>query len=432
MTMREKTGLALYMHAGSGNHGCEAIADSLLRQISRSLSGRVPGFTNGSQLVTLVTNSVEQDRKYKIGTMAALAEERHITDHFLTHAAYYLWRKVTGDRESFQRYRFRAITGANAPKLAVSIGGDNYCYPEMVEDLILADRCLRKQGTHTMLLGCSIEPDTLSGEGRNAGLIEDMKGFDRIIARETITYAALLEAGVDGRNLVCLPDPAFSLPVQLPGSEKAADVRTILSNSSHPGNGTGLGKESNAVGINLSPMAMNYAGDSGALLDSVRGLVRHILDDTGFDVKLIPHVVWPGNDDRVVLSKLRDEFAGQGRVELVTDRSAEELKGEIALCRYFIGARTHATIAAYSTGVPTIVIGYSVKARGIAQDIFGTADHYVIPVQELTGKNQLTDAFEWLRENEDACRNTIQEKMPGYINAADRNGQEILDYYRQI
>ncbi len=43
MTMREKTGLALYMHAGSGNHGCEAIADSLLRQISlrRSVTSQI-------------------------------------------------------------------------------------------------------------------------------------------------------------------------------------------------------------------------------------------------------------------------------------------------------------------------------------------------------------------------------------------------------
>lgn len=430
--MREKTGLALYMHAGSGNHGCEAIADSLLRQISRGLGEKVPGFTTGSQLVTLVTNSAEQDRKYKVGSMAALAEEQHISEHFFAHTAYYIWRKITGDRESFQRYRFRPIMGADAPKLAVSIGGDNYCYPELVEDLILADRCLRKQGTRTMLLGCSVEPQTLGGEHRNAGLIEDMKGFDRIIARESITYKALLGAGIDEKKLSLLPDPAFTLPVILPGSERAVDVRTVLTNSARSGSGVCLGKDSSTVGINVSPMAMSYAGDSGTLLDSVRGLIRHILDDTGFDVKLIPHVVLPMNDDRAVLLKLRDEFAGQGRVEAVTDRSAEELKGEIALCRYFIGARTHATIAAYSAGVPTVVIGYSVKARGIAQDIFGTADHYVIPVQELTGADQLTCAFEWLRANEDACRNILQKKMPSYIDAADRNGQAILDYYREI
>ena len=38
---------------------------------------------------------------------------------------------------------------------------------------------------------------------------------------------------------------------------------------------------------------------------------------------------------------------------------------------------------AYSSCVPTLVVGYSVKARGIARDIFGTEDRYVLPVQSL-------------------------------------------------
>ena len=49
----------------------------------------------------------------------------------------------------------------------------------------------------------------------------------------------------------------------------------------------------------------------------------------------------------------------------------------------FIGARTHATIAAYSSCVPTLVVGYSIKARGIAKDLFGTDEGYVLPVQAL-------------------------------------------------
>ena len=54
-----------------------------------------------------------------------------------------------------------------------------------------------------------------------------------------------------------------------------------------------------------------------------------------------------------------------------------ELKGFIARCRFFVGARTHATIAAYSSCIPTFSVGYSIKAKGIAQDIFGTYKNYV-------------------------------------------------------
>ena len=51
---------------------------------------------------------------------------------------------------------------------------------------------------------------------------------------------------------------------------------------------------------------------------------------------------------------------------MIQDDNCMVIKGYISRCELFIGARTHATIAAYSTGVPTLVLGYSVKARGIA------------------------------------------------------------------
>ena len=41
----------------------------------------------------------------------------------------------------------------------------------------------------------------------------------------------------------------------------------------------------------------------------------------------------------------------------------------IAQCELLVCCRTHASIAGYSTGVPTLVLGYSVKAEGIAADL---------------------------------------------------------------
>jgi polysaccharide pyruvyl transferase WcaK-like protein len=43
-----------------------------------------------------------------------------------------------------------------------------------------------------------------------------------------------------------------------------------------------------------------------------------------------------------------------------------------------VAARTHATIAGFSTGVPTISLGYSRKAVGINRDVFGTEDYLVM------------------------------------------------------
>jgi polysaccharide pyruvyl transferase WcaK-like protein len=58
-----------------------------------------------------------------------------------------------------------------------------------------------------------------------------------------------------------------------------------------------------------------------------------------------------------------------------------------------VGARTHSTIAAYSSGVKTLVIGYSVKSRGIAKDLFGDYEGYVLPVQELSSPDALVEAY---------------------------------------
>ena len=50
------------------------------------------------------------------------------------------------------------------------------------------------------------------------------------------------------------------------------------------------------------------------------------------------------------------------------------------------------------------VVGYSIKAKGIAKDIFGTYKNYVIPVQSLNNENDLIEAFEWLKNNEGYIR----------------------------
>ena len=103
---------------------------------------------------------------------------------------------------------------------------------------------------------------------------------------------------------------------------------------------------------------------------------------------------------------------------MIDDCNCMELKGYISRCRFFIGARTHATIAAYSSCVPTLVVGYSVKARGIAQDIFGTAENYVIPVQELQKESDLLNKFFWLMRKEDEITDWLESKMPEYCAKA--------------
>ena len=372
----KKDTVVLYAHAGSGNHGCEALANTICKLVKKP--------------VCLVTNSVEEDEAYSLKGMCDIVPEKSIRKNKLIHILYYAWRMVTKDQESFLRYRFQKVLGKNSCQWNVSIGGDNYCYDSMIKDLILANRMFHNNGGKTILFGCSVEPDLL----KRQDIVEDMKLYDAVFARESITYEALKEAGV--KNLYLYPDSAFGLATKKLELPKGF-------------------QEHNTVGINISPMIVENETVAGITMQNYKALIQHILDTTDMSVALIPHVVWERNNDRKTIDELYSIFKEEERVIKIEDHSCEELKGYIARCRFFIGARTHATIASYSSKVPTLVVGYSVKAKGIAKDLFGTYENYVLPVQCLEQPGQLIAAFQWMLENEKEHKETLEQMIPPYV-----------------
>ena len=390
--------VTLYMHSGSGNHGCEAIV--------RSLTGLINS-QDPSIKPDVMTNDRAEDLRYVPEDICHFIEEKHMDRNVLNHTLYYVYRMITGDKESFLRYRFKDMY-KNPPKVGVSIGGDTYCYDYMVEEIMLTNSMLHKLGTKTILLGCSVEPELV----KRSDVAADMKLYDKILARESITYNALLDAGVSKERLELAPDPAFTLDTQylpLPDGWK----------------------EGKMIGLNLSPLIGMYAEDKDIALKCYEGLIQHIIDTTDNNIALIPHVVWDRSNDFIPLTSLYEKFKDTGRVILLQDHNATQLKGFIARCRLFIGARTHATIAAYSSCVPTLVIGYSVKARGIARDLFGTEDKYVLPVQDLKTTKQLIEGYEWLNDHADDITQKLKKSVPEYIIKARRNGSAVMDLLNQ-
>jgi polysaccharide pyruvyl transferase WcaK-like protein len=390
--------VTLYMHSGSGNHGCEAIV--------RSLTGLINS-QDPSIKPDVMTNDRAEDLKYVPEDICHFVEEKHMDRNVINHTLYYVYRMITKDKESFLRYRFKDMY-KNPPKVGVSIGGDTYCYDYMVEEIMLTNSMLHKLGTKTILLGCSVEPELV----KRSDVAADMKLYDKILARESITYNALLDAGVSKERLELAPDPAFTLDTQylpLPDGWK----------------------EGKMIGLNLSPLIGMYAEDKDIALKCYEGLIQHIIDTTDNNIALIPHVVWDRSNDFIPLTSLYEKFKDTGRVILLQDHDATQLKGFIARCRLFIGARTHATIAAYSSCVPTLVIGYSVKARGIARDLFGTEDKYVLPVQDLKTTKQLIEGYEWLNDHADDITQKLKKSIPEYIIKARRNGSAVMDLLNQ-
>lgn len=367
----------LFMHTGSGNHGCEAIVRTTARLLGGpedvvlwSLQKQEDEYYGAAQLVEKVVVS-EELRRFSPGYFEALLKRK-------------LLKQPDANMQVFLREQF----GGN---IAVSVGGDNYCYPWSADQAIVLDRQIRKSCRASVLWGCSIDPEAITPE-----MEADLKGFDLITARETLTYRLLKQINP---NTVQVADPAFLLEREdLPLPEGFA--------------------EGNTVGINVSPLIMKYAEEGSVILDNYACLIGFILEHTDMSVCLIPHVVWSHNNDTEPLDILWNEFGTSGRVSRITDGNCCQLKGYIARCRFFVGARTHATIAAYSSCVPTLVVGYSVKSRGIALDLFGREEGYVLPVQTLKEKQELVRAFRWLMESENAVRSQLQKVMPQYMQQA--------------
>lgn len=380
----------LFPHGGSGNHGCEAI----VRTTTEMLKDRS---------VLLFSTGIEEDQKYIEDALPrTLSPQAKINRVSLRYLVALVRAKLFHQPDAYDAAAFSpVISQCDKDTVLLSIGGDNYCYGDN-EYIYLVNRHARKRGAKTVLWGCSVEPEDITPK-----MQADLSEYDLIVARESITYEALKK---NNPNVVLRPDPAFTLPVgdgMLP-------------------NGAG---SKPYIGINISPMIQGKEQLPGITSKNYEVLIENVLQETDRDILLVPHVVWGHNDDRKPLAELYNKYKETGRVYMVQDQNCTQLKDIISRCEVFVGARTHSTIAAYSTCIPTLVVGYSVKARGIAKDLFGTDENYVLPVQGLKEDADLWNAFRWVYQRKDDIRNHLQEIMPDYIERAKSAGELLKERF---
>lgn len=380
----------LYNHGGSANHGCEALVRTACAMFSKG------------EKIKLLTESPQQDYHYGINEIADIYTAMNVPSKFsLDFLKAYIHLKKNKDYFPIDILPYRKSIGKlNKGDIEISVGGDIYCYEDYPKFIEL-HKLIYDRGCKSVLLGCSLEEKLF----QDKSFVEDMKRYNYISARESLTYDLLKNHGIT--NIGYHPDSAFTLEL-----EKLPLPEGFI--------------EGNTVGINVSPLVERKEKTKGIVFQNFVCLIQSILDDTDSSVALIPHVVWESNDDRTILKDLYEKFKDTGRVVMIPDCNCMQLKGYISRCRFFVGARTHATIAAYSTCVPTLVLGYSIKSRGIATDLFGTSEHYVIPVQEIQNENDLLMNFKWIMEQETDIKNRLKAIMSDYIGQAKLAGERIL------
>ena len=341
----------------------------------------------------LFSDSPEQARAYGLDEISAIKGKAPYQLSFIEKVGCVITSKLLRSEaygyDVTSKHESMAFEGSS---VALSIGGDNYCYGTAYnQHLAGLNRSLHRRGVKTVLWGCSINPETVT-----AAMRLDFARYDLIVARESLSYQILKDCNP---NTIMACDPAFTLK-----TEKLPLPDTFI--------------EGKTVGINISPMIQKNETVSGITLKNYIAMIEYILENTDYQIALIPHVVIADNDDRKPIHQLYEIFKASGRICFINDCNCLQLKGFISRCALFIGARTHATIAAYSTCVPTLVVGYSTKAKGIATDLFGTAEHYVLPVQQLRTENDMVEAFIWLNTNQERIQRHLQEQLPKYTSTA--------------
>jgi polysaccharide pyruvyl transferase WcaK-like protein len=171
-----------------------------------------------------------------------------------------------------------------------------------------------------------------------------------------------------------------------------------------------------------------------SLIDECAAFIRRVLAETGLSVALLPHVdPLDGaveNSDSAYMGALLTALGGpQRRLELVRrGLNAAQLKYLVGRSRFLIAARTHATIAGWSQHVPSASIAYSIKARGLNQDLFDSLD-YVLDTPKVD-RDTLWASLQRLTEREADLRALLQERIPRWRTKAARSADLLAGIAR--
>ncbi len=273
----------------------------------------------------------------------------------------------------------RLIAGSRAI-LDVS-GGDSFTDlygPRRFRAMVLTKRLALDNGLPLILLPQTLGP--FQNPAHRAEAVEILAAARAVWVRDAASFAFLQDAlgrrfDPDRHRLGI--DMAVALPLQQP-TQLPARIRGWLSPMrGHP-----------VAGLNVSGLLMQNAAGARVTFglaarhdDQITAAAHALLtEDPALRLLLVPHVHRHLSDRESDLAaaltlKAALDPVFPDRVDGLTGAlSAMELKWVLSRLSWFAGARMHATIGAFSSGTPTLGLGYSDKAAGVFAQC-GLADH---------------------------------------------------------
>lgn len=230
-----------------------------------------------------------------------------------------------------------------------------------------------------------------------------IKKADFVFARDQISgdYAEQISK----RKVITVTDLAFALPYDI--------VNTT--------------NRKNDFGINVSGLLWkggfnkkNQFGLTITYKKYCQDLIEYLLKETDYNIHLIPHVTIcndknkniPDSDSEACI-ELKKLFDKEDRVILAPDFiNPIDAKNYIAKMKFFLGARMHSTIAAFSTGVITIPLSYSRKFQGLYNNL---EYPYVLDACKMNQNEILKITIDWIKHYH--LLDTAREKSMIHINS---------------
>lgn len=399
-------------HEDFGNRGCEALVRSIstiLAEADPSVEFLLPSRTPSTDL-----QRWPESKMHKVTLIGETLFRRHMG----------WWGRIITKFPAVQRLgpppmrldsqTRKALKEADA---VIFTGGDvlslEYGLPSLFFWQGVTDTAL-KMGKPVHLWAASVGPFTKDPIAERQ-MVERLKRYTSISVRESSTFDYLKKLGIP--NVRYVADPAFVLEPE--PHDHAGDLFATARDG--------------VLGFNVSPLVRKFLSDDAAKARfdaEIVDFLRHVIKTTDLSVLLVPHVdPFDGsarNSDSIYMAQLLADtkLPGDRLSILPNNLNAAQLKYALGRCRFFIGARTHATIGAMSQGVPTISIAYSVKAVGINRDLFGE-EEVVLPTPQVS-KATLIAALSRLFAREDALRAILAERIPIWRKRAREAAQPVL------
>jgi polysaccharide pyruvyl transferase WcaK-like protein len=230
------------------------------------------------------------------------------------------------------------------------------------------------------------------------------KIFNKLVAREVQSVEALRKVGIQN-DISVAPDVANLMKYK---KRKLSDKSVI--------------------GISTSHQIIRQWKSEESYIDCICNLCLHIKASIDAEIILIPNEFSPRYfNDIDVSKKIRDRLTNGNNIDIdildVMNMTSSDLKNTIASCDALIASRYHSCVAALSSGVPVIVIGWHYKYAEL-MSLYGQEKWHLS--EDDCNSSMLIEMFDELWISREELHNEITFHYKDVRSTIIENGKKML------